>query len=355
MRQAKVLARRGLSVEIVCPRSGSGLPAVVHGIRVHRLPCIPRWPFRTVTYLASFAVWLSLHVRRYDLVHVHLANLQADVAAVFCRIARRPLYVKVAAGGVRGEIRRLRRVAWLTRYGGIRLATRVQAISDEIAGELRMLGVSEDRIVRIPNGYETDEYHPVGRRAREACRRDLALPADRVLLLFAGRFARYKGVMDLIDAWRGSKARDVSELVLVGEQAIDAPVGQTPLHAGMIVRDWADRVADYYHACDIFVLPSYVEGMSNSLLEAMACGMAVVATRVGAAPSMIHDGVSGLIVDPGDHAQLAGAIETLVADEMKRVRLGRSAAEDVASRFGIESVVDQIQAAYEHVLSAQAA
>ena len=163
-------------------------------------------------------------------------------------------------------------------------------------------------------------------------------------------FATYKGILDLLDAWKALD-RHGARLVLVGEEALDAPLGELPLAPDVIVRGWSSRVLDYMRCCDVFVLPSRAEGMSNALLEAMACGAAPIATRVGAAPEMIEDGENGILINPGDVAGLGGAIEALIRDEASRHRMAANAARTTAERYGIGRVVDRIEAAYDQILA----
>ncbi|OGO53651.1 MAG: hypothetical protein A2V84_06935 [Chloroflexi bacterium RBG_16_70_13] len=348
--QAEELVRRGHTVEVVTPRSPGTRSGRTDGVIVHRLRRIERRPLRTITYLPVLFAWLVLNVRRFDLVHVHLANLQADVAGIVTGLRRVPLYIKIATGGPKGEIARMRKVAWATRYVGIRSARRLQAISAEIEADVASLGVPTERLIRIPNGLNASAYHPVPVETRAALRDELGLPHGDVLYLYAGRFARYKGVLDLLEAWRQMATSTPATLILVGEPALDAPVGDLPKPAHTIIRSWTPRIAAYYQACDVYVHPSHADGMPNVVLEAMACGMAVIATRVAAVPTMIEDGRTGMLVDIGNVEQLRAAIKTLAADPAARARLGAAASEHVAATYPIARVVDRIEEAYEDIL-----
>ena len=283
------------------------------------------------------------------MIHVHLANLQADAVGVVARVMGVPVYVKVAMGGPKGEIARMRRVAWATRYIGIRSARRVQSISKEIEHDLKSVGIADDRIVRIPNGVDASLYHPVTPEARDAIRLRLDLPSDGPLVLFAGRFARYKGILDLLAAWDTAATASTATLVLVGEPALDAPLGPLPTTSRTIVRAWTPEIADYYKACDVYVHPSHADGMPNVVLEAMACGLAVVATRVAAVPEMIEDEQTGLLVDVGDRHQLGRALRRLIDDPAIRDRIGAAAVDRIRTTYRIERVVDEIEAVYEAI------
>jgi glycosyltransferase involved in cell wall biosynthesis len=342
--QAEGLVRRGHQVDIVCPRIGGLRSGTVSGIRVYRLPRLSRWPLRPISYLLLLGCFLILRLRRYDLVHVHLANLQADVAVAVAMLLGRPSYLKVAAGGPLGEIGRFRRVAVLTRYFGIRHATLVQAISEEIEHDVAAVDVQPDRIVRIPNGVVIPT-HGVKEPDRRAARRTLNLPADEVIALYAGRLERYKGVEDLISVWRDRPAPS-ARLLLVGSAGQKDPARINDLPPNVEDRPWASDTGSYLAAADLFILPSHAEGMSNALLEAMATGLPCVATRVGAAEEMIQDGESGLLIDPGDLPAMRAAIQRLAVDPALRARIGGAGRSSVADRFGIDSVVIQIEDAY---------
>lgn len=349
--QAEELSRRGHEVHVVCARQGREGSGRVGSVQVHRTWRINHRPAQTLTACASLAWFLLRRGRAFDVVHVHLADIRADVAALVCRLLRKPVYVKVAAGGPRGEIGKLRRVARLTHYYGLRHAACVQAISAEIETQLEDVGVDRERIAAIPNGFDPAVFNPASDSERTAIRHTLDLPQDRLIVLYMGRFARYKGIDDLIGIWPGIAARWGAECVLCGYAAYEDPYSIPDGVAGLTVRRWTSRPELLYRAADVFVQPSHVEGMSNALLEAMACGLPAVATNVGAAGQMIQDGVSGFLVPPGRPDALAGAVERLLADSELRRYVGGMARDSSHGRYAISAVVDQIEARYAAITS----
>lgn len=342
--QAEELVRRGDSVTVVCPRWPGTTGGRINGVRVRRLPSITRRPFRHVSYLVCLSVYLLACVRRFDIVHVHLANLQADVAALIARLFRRPVYVKVAAGGRYGDVQRMQKVAWLTRHYGLRHAARVQVLSDEIAAELRGIGVRPRRVVRIANGLSLEKFSPDPVESKAALRRRLGLPEDGVIVLFVGRISTQKGVHDLLHIWQSRIPP--ATLVLVGSRHTVGALSELPRVDNVIHHDFTANIVEYYHAADIFTLPSYAEGMSNALLEAMACGLPSVVSRIGAADTMIRHGENGFLFERGDRAALERFLMQLMCDRALQQRCGEAAAATIRDQFSVQSIVDRISAEY---------
>jgi glycosyltransferase involved in cell wall biosynthesis len=228
----------------------------------------------------------------------------------------------------------LRRAAW--RGAVMRCPARwavSRAAAEALSEELDLPGASLDV---IPNGVDTDRFSPAA--DREMIRRALGLPADRRIVLSVGNLKPIKGHDVLLHAVeRLAGGFEQATLVLVGED-----------HLGGRLQAWAAahlpgqdvrflggqaEVLPWYQAADVFVLPSRWEGASNALLEAMACGLPVIAAAVGGNREILRDGETGLLAGDGSAAELAGAMERLLGDAGLRRGLGRAArAEAIRSR-----------------------
>lgn len=340
--QAEELVRRGHQVTVVCPRVEAATSGTVDGVSVVRLRRFRGEWSRRLTYFGNLFRFVLQHGGRYDVVHVHLANLQADAVVAAARARRRPTHVKVANSGIHGEMQRLARLARVTRWYGLRHASSVQALSEETRQELLRIGVQPERIVSIPNGVPAPDVLD-----RATARGTVGLLADGKVLLFLGRFAGYKGLGDLLAVWP-RVAREGWTLLLVGEEAEDEPFGPLPGLPGLVVHPWTTSPRAYFAAADVFVLPSHSEGMSNALLEAMASGCAVVTSDTGAATEMVEDGISGLVHPTGDVDGLAAALDKVMSDEALRDRLATGARERVDD-FSVAHVVDRLEEVYRRI------
>ncbi|MGI8412174.1 MAG: glycosyltransferase family 4 protein [Solirubrobacteraceae bacterium] len=348
--QAEELVRRGHRVLVVCPRSRGPRTGKVGGVDVLRLPKLTRKPFRRISYALVLVPWLLAVGRRFDVWHVHLASTQADLVVFVGLLTRTPTYVKIASGGKTGEVQQFAPLGWATRRVGLRRATRVQALSAEIADELTTIGVIHGRVVRIPNGLDLTAFSPPDARRKLAMRTKLGLPLDQPIALYAGRFAEYKGIGDLLEAWRRI-SQNQGLLVLLGARGPeDEPFPVPDRGRGFVTREWTPAVIEYLHAADVFVHPSHQDGMSNALLEAMACGLAPLATGIRAVEGLLEDERNALLVPPSHPPELSRSLVRLLGDRALRERIGAAAAR-TAREYSISDVVSEIEQVYAELVT----
>lgn len=212
----------------------------------------------------------------------------------------------------------------------------------------------------IANGVDTSVFQPA--RHRDEIRRDLDLPLDRFVLLNVGNIKPVKGHDILIDAFMSTPFTEASTLIIVGEDHSDGaiPARARSASAGREIRFVGPQedVLPWYQAADAFVLPSRWEGLSNALLEALACGLPAVVTDVGGNPDVIRDGVNGRLVPANDPRALSIAMHELACNEPLRYRLADEARRSVVERFDasgmFESIARSYRAAATHDVTATA-
>ncbi len=205
------------------------------------------------------------------------------------------------------------------------------AISAEIEREWRALGVAEGRITRMASGVDADSFHP----GVSSVAADL-LPRPRVM--FTGRLHPQKNLPLLLEAWTEVARRGPANLILVGpgndrqrltEMAESLGISDRVQFVGAV-----DNPADYLRAADVFVLPSVAEGMSNSLLEAMATALPCVVSGIGGNTDLIADGLTGrLVMEP----TARGVVEELCSSSSKTPVHGTSSARPRASESTMNS------------------
>lgn len=178
-----------------------------------------------------------------------------------------------------------------------------------------------------------------------------------VRFLFLGRIGKRKGAFDLVKAFAGlpEPLRTRARLVFAGDGEVDALRSQaSPLDTQVHVHSWIDiqQRDALLEQSDVFVLPSYNEGVPMALLEAMAHGLPVITTPVGGIPDAVTDGVDGVMVEPGNIKQLTHALQRMIESESLRVTLGRNARAR-AERCDVKQYSAQLAALYRSLLSAR--
>ncbi len=215
----------------------------------------------------------------------------------------------------------------------------------------RAEGIAASRFVIIPNGVDDARFRP---RDPGPCRARLGIPGSALVIGNVSALTPTKRPMDLVRAfqWLLAKGLDV-HLVLAGAgpmaPAIEVEAASTPGRVHLLGE--VDRPEDVYPCLDVLVLPSASEGLSNTLLEAMACGLPVVATDVGGNPEVVEPRVNGLLV-PLDHPEaLAEAIMGLLRSPEARVRMGRAARSTIQTRYQIKQMVKEHERLFQVLAS----
>jgi glycosyltransferase involved in cell wall biosynthesis len=235
-------------------------------------------------------------------------------------------------GFVRGwtaETWRVRQYERLDRFALARVDW-VVCVSQPQAEQLGKKREGRHPPIVIPNAalfLAEDVVLPIDRRPIRAT---LGLPEDAFLVCAAGRLSVEKGQRYLIDASASLASRIPNVRVLVLGEGRERPrleeqLAQLGLQNHVVLAGFKKNVRPWIQACDVLVNPSLTEGMPNVVLEAMALGTPVVATRVGGIPDLIRDQESGLLVAPGDATTLANAVCDLCADPVKARRLAQNA------------------------------
>lgn len=330
---------------------------VISGFDVYRVGRPPTNWIGSLRFSISIFWWMLLRRTTYDIVHCHMASTATLVAALVGRVCQKPVVLKLGAGGYLGDLWRLKHTSFAGRVKLEllkRLVSMFVAISEEIRQELHIAGIPDEKIVRLPNGVDTTRFCPADKVKREAIRRELGLSSSPVCL-FSGRLVKEKGIFDLLHAWKSvvGEIKD-AQLIILGEgadaEAFSCKVKEMGLSSCVRMPGKSDNVPDYLRAADLFVLPTYCEGMSNAVLEAMSTGLAVVATAVGANPEVIRDGMTGILVPARDPKALADALAALLRDVNQAEALGRSGRQRVEALYGIDAITERYSGLYNALL-----
>ncbi|GII21862.1 glycosyl transferase [Planosporangium mesophilum] len=364
---AVALAHRGHEVRVYTRRDDPDLPDVVpfaDGVQVEHVPAgppefVPKDDL--LPFMGEFGRWMAGRWASSefapDVVHAHfwMSGLAALTATSSSRI---PVVVTYhALGSIKRRYQGSKDTSPYTRLGLERelghLADRVIAQCAEEVEELGKMGIPRGSIHVVPSGVNTDRFAPSGPRAERS-------PGGRPRILSVGRMVERKGFGDLIQALY---LVPEAELVLLGgpppdELDREPMVGQLRRLADK--RGVADRVRivgcvpkedmpAWYRSADVVACAPWYEPFGLTPLEAMACGVPVVAYAVGGLAESVIDGVTGVLVPGRDIRRLAAALRSVLSDDVRRMSYASAAVDRVRSRYTWERTAADVERVYASV------
>lgn len=292
------------------------------GVEVRLLPCGGRFDVNAVRRLRA-------DIRRMDAQIVHAHGYKANLYGFLATRASGVRFVATNHRFDTGPQNRFDRPV-LSR------ADAVYAVSDEARDSLRdEYGIAD--VVSIPNGVDPRDY--TGTTA--------SLDLPRPLVGMVARLAPEKAPADFLEVAKA--VGPTATFVLVGDGPLREEL-QEQAGSNVVFAGFRDDMPAVYASLDILVQPSYREGMPMTILEAMASGVPVVATRVGAAADVIEDGHTGVLVDAGDVEAMTRAVTDLLADGPGRAAMGSAARQAVDEQFTVEVMAGRYAEQYRRVL-----
>ncbi len=290
---------------------------------------------------------------RFDIVHTHL--IRATLAGrILARLASTRI-VFTTEHNVSNWQRRYFVVTLLYRWtaGNVH---RIFAISDAVRESLVTIGkIDPDKVEVLRPGVDVSEFV---QKAGNSSRRSRANFSEATPVIGCiGRFDVRKGQRVLVDAVaRLREEYPRLKLILVGDgetrPAIESQVSQLGLESHVVFKGIQRNIREMLRAFDVVVFPSISEGLGVAILEAMAMGKLIVASRVGGIPEAITDGKQGRLVEPGDPVRLANAIKEVLTDTVAARRMKAAARAKCKSDFDVRVVVRRLEQVYEESLSA---
>lgn len=309
------------------------------------------------SFMLYWRLWSVLRRLRPSIVHTrNLAALEGQIPAFLLFGVRR---IHGEHGRDVFDLHGTSRKYNLLRRAIRPLVQRYIAVSRDLANWLvDTVHADSERVCQIYNGVAQEVFHP-----RRMERPDLAppgfVPPGAVVVGTVGRLAEVKDQATLVRGFAATlqarpEWRSRLRLVVVGDGPLRSALELCIREEGVEELVWLtgdrDDVPDLLRLMDLFVLPSLGEGISNTLLEAMASGLPLIATRVGGNPELVDEGINGLLVPVADPAALAQAIGAYLADEEMMRRHGTAGREKIGKRFRWDRCVESYLGVYDDLL-----
>ncbi len=363
----KELARLGHEVHVITPRvAGCDKESVEDGLFIHRLN------FQNKPFLVALSFWFSLwkefpslerQTRGFDIIHENGSSaFSLSPKAVFRsrvitihHLARTNL--KIAKYSVLTRVRNLRGevgISPFTQSLCIRRADQIIAVSQFTKQDIMdVFNIPESKIEVVYHGVYPDDY-VFPEEAKAKLRSTLGIKSQP-MILFVGKLALRKGVDILLRALPQVLKEVEVKLVLAGSgnqrdyQYLAQTLGISD-KLRFLGRVSDDTLRLLYSSCDLFVLPSRLEGLGIVILEAMAAGKPIVSTNVGGIPELIESGQNGILVEADNEVELAGAIVKMLSDNSLARAMGENSMKKVRERFSWEVAAQKTERVYNELI-----
>ena len=298
---AKVLQKNGVEVELLT-RYKKPRPLLA----------------RLSTFLFYFTSFFKLFFKKYDLIYGYDVHA-GTVMMVFRFFSRRPTVLIIVSSVF---LKNFDKNKWLYRM----MLHKQDAIindSEEIDAKCRLL--RQDKVYNIPNGVDTERFRP---EKNDFLRKQYNIAASKKIIITVRRLVEKNNVIELAKAFDSVSKKINSCLVIVGDgdqrQAIEQLGNKDIIITGFKPNE---KIPNYLNSADFFAIPSLMEATSISCLEAMACGLPIVATRVGGLPEIVKEGENGFLCEPNADSIAEAILKIFKADAKKMGGRSREIAE----------------------------
>ena len=356
------MARRGYDISVFTTSVGSKDSVEKYGnMTIYRYGT----KFQMLNRNISFSMLLKPLKHDLDIVHLHATASPIDLFSVLVYVKKKKKPMILTYHGdvnvIHDEL-----IYKLAVYFYDKLIDKLLSYANVIISpseyyieESRFLKEYKDKVIVIPNGINIEEFDiPY---TKEECRGKLGLSTDEKIILFVGVIHSHKGIDVLIKAMQKiTKEVPNTKLIFVGKEGEKGNFeGLDKLSKKLSVKKnikFAGFVEEglkplYYKAADVFCLPSTTSHESFGIvnLEAMACSVPIVASKIGGIPDVVKDGKNGLLVPPRDSDALADAIIYLLENEDIREKMGKNGREKIKD-YSWERIAEEIEKVYEEIL-----
>lgn len=358
-RLSEALVRLGLDITVVTERRKNIWPKeeISNGILIKRIPCLYRSHLHAISSTVFFSWFLILHGRRYDIWHVHQYGIHSTLALLIGILLRRPVVLKLTNTGDQGLAHTLSN--GLLGKLSVKIHRNVDALvalSQETVQEAIAFGISQDKVHLLGNGVDVEIFRKRNSSERNLLRKKLAINSTHVAI-FVGRLEESKNVEGLFEAWSlvDINIRKGWQLILVGEGSLRDDLEK--LSASLMISESVifvghkPNIDEWLGASDLYISTSWREGLSNSLIEAMATGLPVVATCVSGVNELVENNRAGIVAQIGDMNKIAEGINFMMVNASLRNNYGSAGRCAIVSKYSLTKVATQTLSMYQSLLS----
>jgi len=308
-----------------------------------------------VMFAVRSLIYCWLHPGQYDFVHINGAYWNQTMCLIAVKMWRKKSLVKLTLLGEDDPASlEAQKLGWFRRRLAL-LSDVFVCVSPQLAARCREDGHARaKRIVHIPNGVDVGRYKPAGKSRRVSLRERLGIGCGEKVAIYTGNLSARKSIERLLEIWqRVSQDQSEAKLILVGParpeylRCLKERIGTLQLHESVVLTGYVQSVELYYQVADLFVFASKQEGLPNSVLEAMACALPVVAYHIPGLEEIVG---ADMLIPSGELEKYAELVCKLLKDKPVRQGIGRRNRRLIIKRFSIEKVAESYRDLYASLI-----
>lgn len=350
---ARTLRDEGIEVHFVAPRLEKSLPVddEIEGFKLTRID-YPRVKFIGAMLLMwKFSRYMLRHRDDYSFIHVHITKLLATTLGIVKPYLSAKVMTKISGhaeftGGILDTSKKANPIYKVMSHY-IRKLDYIQTISNYTLEKLQSQGFHEEQIIQIPNAVEVSHF------SEPDC---FSVEHDPLVIGFCGRIREIKGLELLVQAISSFDEETAAGVVVViaGDGRYRSTIERVTVEFGVADKfefiGVVDDVPGFLKDLDIYVQPSYAEGLSNSVLEAMSASLPVIASRISGNVDLVEHDETGYLFDSGDSVELAVCLKSLIGNRQNRLKMGKKGRIRVLEGYSSESVSTKLKELYANAV-----
>ncbi|MCX7917538.1 MAG: glycosyltransferase family 4 protein [bacterium] len=293
----------------------------------------------TIIYYIVLSLYLIFHFKEFDIIQSFFLKHSSFISIIIGKLLKKKVFCRVECSGKFGDIETIKKIPFSIIFlKTFRIADGIIVLSEEMKNELKSYGFKKEKIFLIPNAVNINRFKPC--ENKENLKTVFGF-GNKKLIIYAGRLTKQKGVEYLIRSFEKIEIKDKCLLIL-GEGELKDQLEKLTYELGInncvLFLGKKENIVPYLQMSDVFVLTSLAEGLPIVLLEAMACGLPVVVSKVGGNIDVVENGVNGYLVDPQNIYEIKMAIENILKDEIKQNEMREINREKIIKEYSFEII-----------------
>ncbi|MDO6719344.1 glycosyltransferase family 4 protein [Psychrosphaera sp. 1_MG-2023] len=341
------LSKYGIKSFLAAPR-GAEIYDVMHGDVVP----LPMKMAGDLDVSLIFKLVKAIRIHKIQLVHLHSRRGADLFGLIAAKLTNTPVVISRRVDNIEPN--------WFSKWK-YHQCNKVITISDGIRNVLLDAGVDSNQVTTVLSAVDTDEYKPIDHKStlkrpnNNWFIKEFKLDRSDVVIGVLAQFIPRKGHSVLFSAFKSLIAKEPNvQLLVFGKGPLEEELKQEIIQLGLSNKvqfcGFRTDLARILPNLNLVVHPAFAEGLGVSLLQANACGVPIIASRVGGIPEIVTDGLNGLLVDPGNVQELFNSLEDLVSDTNRIEQMAAAGREKVLKTFSIKAMVEGNVSVYKHCI-----